>query len=66
MGQWHREHPELTEQGIGPEDIYTDYYDLAEPEPCRVCGEYLTKGGMTCRRCRANIDEDIERRERGG
>ena len=65
MSQWAHENPELASQGFDARDVYADHYDLAEAEPCRVCGEYLTKGGVTCKRCRANIEEDRMNREVG-
>lgn len=33
--------------------------------PCRVCGEFLTPSGRTCRRCRLSLEEDRLERESG-
>jgi hypothetical protein len=32
-------------------------------EPCRTCGEYLTKEGRTCKRCSDNLEEDRQRKD---
>lgn len=55
MSQFAHEHPEDFEERL---DTMLGHADLAEPEPCRVCGEYLTKGGRTCDRCERNLEEE--------
>lgn len=58
MSQWHRENPDYQETGASPLDAY-DAYDLdVEPAPCNTCGEYATKGGRRCSRCRKAIAEE--------
>lgn len=45
-----------------------DLHDLSvdgTAAPCRVCGEFLTPSGRTCRRCRLSLEEDRLERESG-
>lgn len=65
MNRWAANNPELAEQGLTLADVAIERLDQAEREPCCVCGENLTRGGVTCLRCRDSLEEDRLRRELG-
>ncbi len=58
MNRFAAAHPEDWEERL---DGLTDYSDAREKvgnEPCPVCGEVTTRGGVTCNRCWASLEEE--------
>jgi hypothetical protein len=57
MNRFAAAHPEDWEDRL---EAYTDgvYRQAEEKQPCRVCGDVLTRGGRTCKRCEASLEED--------